>query len=292
MSVADPLPIGKLLDEAVRVSRREFRALFVPIAIPVACSAAVMTALQVSLGLEGPEDGLGLPLARLVAFGIAVLVHVVAMMCAYAALQAGGLDAAEGRPIEAGRLWLTLARPRLLLTWLLAGLGIFLGILCCVLPGMYLGLLWAVVTAVVLREDVWGPDALRRSAELMRHNPAGGLGNHPMFHAFLLIFVGLLLSYAASFLVSIPLLAAMLVVGIRSATSGQAGDGSELLQSVMWIQVPTQFMSVLVQMAVQIFVSVGIAILYFELRRRREGDDLAAAVDSVGVARPQPPPLP
>jgi hypothetical protein len=288
MSVADPLPIGKLLDEAVRVSRREFRALFVPIAIPVACAAAIVTALQLSLGLEAPGQSPGdLPLARMVAWGVSMFLYLIAMMCAYAALQAGGIAAAEGRPIEAGRLWLTLASPRLLLTWLLAGLGIFVGILCCILPGMYLGLLWALTTAVVLREDVWGPDALRRSAQLMRHNPAGGLGNHPMLHAFLLMFVGGLLSYAASFLVSIPLLAAMMIVGIRAATSGGADDSAQLMQTVMWIQVPTQFMSVLVQMSVQIFVSVGIAILFFELRRRREGDDLAAAVDAVGV-RPAP----
>ena len=285
MSVTDPLDITRLLDEAVRLSRRHFRDVFLPVALPVAGAASVMSALQVGMSMQRPGEG-GPSILGLAAFVVALLVYLLVYMGGYAAMQSAALDAAAGRRVDMGAAWMTLARPSVLLTWLLVGLGVFAGLLCCMLPGMYLGLLWAMAIPVVLEERLAYAAALARSGELMRHNPVGGLGNHPMLHAFLLFFVGGILSYALSTLISLPMMAIIAFAAFRAASSGQAGDADQAMQAVMWIQVPVQFASALVQIAVQVFVTMGMALLYFELRRRREGDDLVAAIDTVGAGAP------
>lgn len=278
--VADPLSLTRLLDEAVRLARHNFRVLYLPLALPVACAATVMTALQVGAGMGGR----GVPSMVMVGlFVVAVVLMVLVSMAAYVALTAACVDIVAGRPVDVSRAWGTILSPRLFGTWVLAGVGMFFGILCCFLPGLYAMLAWSLITPVMLEERVYGIGAMRRSHQLMTHNPSGNLGHHPMLNWFLILVTAGLLSYALSLVISLPMMAAIGFVVARGALSGSAGNAEEAMQSVMWIQVPTQFASQLVQMGVHIFSMMALALLYFEVRRRREGDDLDAAVSGVGL---------
>ena len=57
------------------------------------------------------------------------------------------------------------------------------------------------------------------------------------------------------------------------------------MQGVMWVQVPTNFMAQLGQAAVHVFSMMALALLYFEVRRRYEGDDLVTRGFGGDIAR-------
>lgn len=54
----------------------------------------------------------------------------------------------------------------------------------------------------------------------------------------------------------------------------------------LWFQVPATLLGSLAQSAVVLYLSFGMALLYFDVRRRREGDDLEAALDELGGRPP------
>jgi uncharacterized membrane protein len=58
----------------------------------------------------------------------------------------------------------------LLITGLLVGLGVGVGVLFCIAPGIYLAVSWAVAIPVVSLEGLSGPEALKRSNQLVEGN--------------------------------------------------------------------------------------------------------------------------
>jgi hypothetical protein len=285
MNVADPLSLTRLLDEAVRLGRANFRTIFPPIAIPLATLATLMSAGQMVFTTMKDER---LAIPAVIGFVLVALVWLVVFAFAYAALLRVCVDVAAGRRPVMAEAWKTLLDWKLVGTWVVAGLGLVAGWICCCLPGVILALLWAVCTQVVLEERLGPIEALTRSSHLMRHNPSRNIGDHPMLYVFLISVAAAIISQAASMLVSLPMLIAMGIAAIHGIVSGAKAEQMEtLMQGAMWLQVPTQFFASLVQTAVQMFSLTAISILYFELRRRMEGDDLERAVAGVGVA-PEP----
>ena len=60
--------------------------------------------------------------------------------------------------------------------------------------------------------------------------------------------------------------------------------------ATLWMQVPSSMLSQLVSTAVSIYSSFGIVLLYLDVVRRKEGKDLASAIDArFGGASPAPP---
>ena len=51
---------------------------------------------------------------------------------------------------------------------------------------------------------------------------------------------------------------------------------------------PAQFLSSLVRTAVYLYIGFGIALLFFDVRGRREGSDLRAEIDAVFPGRRRP----
>ncbi len=51
-----------------------------------------------------------------------------------------------------------------------------------------------------------------------------------------------------------------------------------MMDSLLWLQVPGAVLGSLAEVAVTLYLSFGLTLLYFDLRRRKEGDDLEAAV--------------
>lgn len=58
----------------------------------------------------------------------------------------------------------------LIATSLLAALGVFLGLIVLIIPGLVLLTWWALISPVVMLEDKSGTDALKRSRELVKGN--------------------------------------------------------------------------------------------------------------------------
>jgi hypothetical protein len=217
-----------------------------------------------------------------------VLVWAVLMVAGYCALYVAAVDAVAGRPVSMARAWLAVVRPRWLGTLVLSWLAFMGGMLCCILPGIYVGLLLSFALAVMTEEGVFGTAALRRSAELARYNPTGQFGEDPRFQVFLVAFVGWIISYVVSFVVQLPFIVVQQVLMFRSVASGQKVDPVELMSRLAWLQVPGTVLGMLAQVAVQLYVAFGLALVYFGVRRRREGIDLEAAIESLGQRSPEP----
>jgi hypothetical protein len=115
---------------------------------------------------------------------------------------------------------------------IVAGLGIALGIVCFIVPGVLLAIRWAVVSQTAAVEQTNWPTALRRSAELSRWNSWRILG--------LLLTVGLLSEIPADV----------------------TGTGSHLARAIIGIAIAV---------IVNSFATLSSCLLYFDLRAREAG---------------------
>jgi hypothetical protein len=238
------------------------------------------------LGGSGAPDPRAL-LPRLVVIVPVALLLMLGMVLCYLALKIAAVDAVAGRPASMGDAFRRAVRPQYWLTQLLAGVGAFLGAMCCLIPGIHVMLLWAVAVPVMAEEGLFHSTALGRSAELMRHNPQGGIGNAPRFKFFLLAFVGMLLQYIANLVVQMPFMILQQVLMFRSMSGGQRPDPARLFEQMIWVSVPSQAIGMAVQMAIELYLAFGVALLYFDCRARREGSDLEAALGNLApIAEP------
>ena len=293
MTLDEPLTAHALLDGAMKQARRHFRVIFPPVGIPLALSAACIPLVQgfwfrnLADFEKGPAN-LPLFLLGMGGFVVVILVFVALNILGYAALIAGATDAGAGRPVSMTRAWLAVVRPQPLFTLVIAALAVFAGFVCCILPGLYVGILFSLVVPVMVEEGkLWG-DALGRSASLIQYNPRRELADDPRVRAFLIVFVGMLLGYAVSFIIQMPLIVVQQVLVMRELAGGERTDPLTVMSMLTWVQVPTTALATLAQVAVNLYVGFGLALLYFDVRRRQEGLDLQSAVDGLVQRAPAP----
>lgn len=162
-------------------------------------------------------------------------------------------------------LWLTL----------LSAFGSGIGFLFCILPGIWLAIVWSVSTPALLTEGVRGTRALSRSFRLVQSRfwPVTGV---------------LVVSYL-----------------IRLVLNSAIGGGITLLtftdigQNVVLTQVLSGFANTVASILATPFQAAVVAVLYFDLRVRTEGFDLQLLAQRLGTTSPQgahaallPPPVP
>jgi hypothetical protein len=288
-----PMPFLALLDEAMRWTRRQWRAILPPIAVPVAVVSAGIAALQAVW--QSPAGLVGVDpwqvLARGCWFVLMSLPLAVLIGLFYAAMAVAAVDAVDGRGVDVRRALRFVVRPGVLGAQLLVVLAMVAAALCCVFPLLYVGPLLSMTLPAMAAEGVTGPAALRRSAELTRHNPQGGWRSNPIVKILVLYVVVLAISYLVGLVVAGPLLIVQMVWLFRKAASGQ--DVHQAMAVFLWLQVPVRFLSSLASTAVYLYSCFAGALLFFDLRARREGDDLRRAIAAMAGAGPEPaPPAP
>lgn len=279
---AQPMPLRALLDEAVRQARRHFGRIYLPVALPLALVAGLLALVQgqyyAAVGVDQRSADLAGVLPRLGLVMAGTFVFLLAFGLGYGALVAGAVDAVAGREVSMKRAWSLMFRPRVLGTLLLCWMGFAVGLMCCLAPGVYLGVLWSLVVPVMIEERVFGPGAMGRSADLVRYNPQRDVGADPRLKVFLLVFVGYIAAYAVGLLVQAPVIAIQWVAMWRGIASGQRVDPHALAAQLTWLQVPSQMLGMLTQTAVHLYVSLGLVLIYFDVRMRKEGADLERAI--------------
>jgi hypothetical protein len=283
--LAPALPFRQILDEAVRQARRHFRRIYPATAIPLALVAGAVPLAQgvffrSTLGQKGPPQAADV--ARMVAgmgtfFGVVFLFAAVSVL-SYGAMFAAATDALAGREVSMARAWRTMVRPRVLGTQLLVLLAVMAGTIFCILPGLYVGLLLTFTIPIMVEESRFGPSALGRSSELARYNPQRQFDADPRLHVFITFVVGTMLGYTVNFLVQLPFLVIQQFVLMRDVAGGQRPDPAQVMARLTWLQVPTQMLGMLTNTAVYLYVCFGLALVFFDVRRRKEGVDLEAAV--------------
>jgi hypothetical protein len=281
------LPFGLLLDHAMGWTRRHLRSVVLPLGVPLAVLNALTATVQAGMMASLLDPG-GTPEAATAAMGCLVPVLLLATLAAtglvYSAITVAAVDAVAGREASAKRSFLFVVDPGALGTLLLLGLFTGVSYLCCLLPVLYVGPMLALTIPAMVEEDLRGMDAITRSARLTRYNPRGRFLANPLTKAFVLFAVAFLLSLLLSIATSMPFQIAQQWMIFRQAGAG-AGAAAAPPPWIFWLQVPASALSALVSSAVWLYASFGLALLFRDTRRRKEGLDLEAAIASLDRER-------
>ena len=264
-----PLSLGEILDVAIKICLAHWRTLLkavlvvvVPVQILGTLVNAEYTVEQFDFSTDSTQtpaetiDELnqylgGLALATVLQ-GLAVLLATAACFRAIAQAYLG--EQADWRSSLRYALRLT---PSLLLVTLLNALGVLLGFLLFILPGIWIYVAWAFATPVLLVEGLRGRAALGRSFRLVKGR---------WWRTFGVLVVGFILAAIVSTIVQSVFLIGIVVgedndalVLVLSAIAGSVG-----------LAVTTPFQAAL------------LAVLYFDLRVRKEGFDLELLAREIG----------
>jgi hypothetical protein len=281
------LPFPVLLDAALPWTLRHLRTIYPWVALPAVVISSGVIALQ--LLWPGPD-----PRAQPLAAGLhncSYILFYLPLYWIYAALRVAAVDALAGRPVSGWQTIRFIARPRVVGTELLAALCVGASFLCCGLPFLYVSPLLALTMVAMAAEGVTGTRALRRSAELTRHNPERRLLTSPILKILALMASATGISYLLILLVELPFGLLQGATILRKIAAGE--DLQRAL--VSWVVVPVRGIEALSSTAVQLYVSFALALLFFDLREQREGAGLRRAVGEMAEAagepgRPAPPP--
>jgi hypothetical protein len=283
-----PMPFRLLLDEALRLARRHFRAIYPAVAIPVALLSTAAAVVQATWFSRMMAD-LGTQRFPFLNPGylVMILVQVGGLVIANNALQVAVIAVLSGAPVDMRRAWRFSLQGRVVGTLLLSFLLVLLSMFCCCLPALVVVPLLAFVSPVMADEGRFGVPALSRSVELTRHSPPGRWQEMPLFKVLLLILVGVLLAYLVGILVSLPFQLPLYISAFRRAATGE--DVVKGMSSWIWLQVPAQFLNALASEAVYLYTGFGAALLYYDARGRKEGTDLRVEIESMFPPPPPPP---
>lgn len=248
-----PLGLGELLDRTFFLYRKYF-LMFVGI---VALPYLVLLAFQlVGVALQ-PGRTLG-------GTGITLLWSLFTIVLALGALaisQGATVIAVShvhlGRRVSIGDAFAGIKGRVLYLALIMLGywIGIGVGFVLLIVPGIILALMWALTIPVAVLEDKGLRDSVERSAELTK----GHRGR--VFMVYLLF---LILFYAVYMAWELPILG---FIGVSARRGHLAGVP-------VWFLVVVPVMSFLTQSLVAPLLTIALSLLYYDERVRKEAFDL------------------
>jgi hypothetical protein len=166
------LDVGSVLRRAVAMYRDHWRPLL-GMALGVWLATAllvvvVVTTVGASLVAPGPEGGVGVGVALvgLLAFAIEFVGQSILGGMYVVAVE----DLRDGRQDRPVGEYFTAVRPKLgplVVTTALAGLGVMIGLILFVVPGVVFMVWWSVAAAVVMLEGRSGSSALGRAKQIV-----------------------------------------------------------------------------------------------------------------------------
>jgi hypothetical protein len=280
------MPFRVLIDEAMKLTRRHIRAIYPSVGIPISLLYCGFPVLQLYWmrdvqNLKQADAPLAAIFSGCLALAVAVVVLAGAHTMAQIATLAAGIDVLEGRSIDMKKSWSFVFQLRILGTLLLWWILILVSLFLLVIPGIYVALVLSLSGSVIVAEKLSGFAAMGRSAQLTRYNPQKRFLENPKVKVFALYVVSAVISWAASWLIQLPLAIAQNIFVLRGVAEGKRPDPAELMGRMIWFQIPSTFLSSLVSMAVAIYTSFGLVLLYMDIRRRKEGFDLEAAIEKM-----------
>lgn len=270
-----PLRVGEVLDVAIKVYLRNAKTLFKAVAVVVvplqALNAIVLLstvpdpALITSSGIDQPNVR-NLPSGDLLAYGAGRLVVGLLGILALALSTAACFKAVGDAYLGAQPDWRTslrfAARRVHSVVWVLFLFFVLVVLsLVTIFGPVYLGVAWAVALPALLLEDRRGTKALARSLGLVRGRWWATAGT---------LLVGFVLA---------SVIGAVLQLVVTSPVLFTDASRSLLLTVVLGALAGT-----LSGIVVRPFQAAIVAIVYFDLRVRKEGFDLELLAERIGVA--------
>ena len=158
------MTVGGVLGEAYDLYRRFFKQFFL-------VAAAVFVLLDLLTAIAADANGDQASAGGAFWTIVSLVVGIVGSLWVQGALTATVADVRDGRADDDIETTYKRVRPvlgTLFVAGILAGLGIALGFVALIVPGLFLAARWSLVTPVVVLEKLGATDALRRSWELVR----------------------------------------------------------------------------------------------------------------------------
>ena len=272
-----PLGVGEVLDSSFRLYRKRFGALIASVAVVVVPLALVQLVVTLSTPTTTTTTRIGSATFRstTTSSGTQLLVILFGLLISglnIALAQGAAMRILTDHYLGTETSWsgsLRYAFTRfgsLLWIVILGGLAWIIGGMFCAIPGIYLYVCFAVTIPVRLIEDVRGTKALGRSRALVSNRW------WPTFATLLVVFL---------ITTTLTLVATALVGGgaffLSNTTSSTA------------TKVATGLLTAGVNVLVTPISAAVATIIYFDLRVRKEGFDVALLVQRLDVAPPPPP---
>jgi hypothetical protein len=251
-----PLGLGELLDRTFFLYRKHF-LLFIGI---VALPHIIYLAVQLAGVALKPTRGTGFAIASIVW----ALFTLVVLLGVSAASQGATVIAVShvhlGRPISIAESFAGIKGRIFSLAGISIGygLGIVVGFILLIVPGIILLLMWALTIPVAVLEDKGLSDSVDRSAQLTK----GFRGR-----VFVVYFLFLVLIWAAMLAWEIPIFGA---IGLASRTHNAA----HLANTLAWTRIATPICTFLSTCIAAPLMTIGLSLLYYDLRVRKEAFDL------------------
>ena len=249
-----PLSLGELLDRSFFLYRKNFM-LFVGI---VALPNLVLLAFQLAgVVLQKERGGLLGPIVSV----LWLLGTAVVSLGATAASQGATVIAVSqvhlGRPASIAGAFAGIKGRILYLALIMIGywIGVGIGFALLIVPGIILALMWALTIPVAVLEDKGLRDSVSRSAELTK----GHRGR-----VFVIYLLFLVLLYAVYVAWEIPI---FIAIGIVSR-------GHTVATTPLWTQIAFPLGSFLSQCLAGPLMTIGLSLLYYDERVRKEAFDL------------------
>lgn len=262
-----PLTLGELLDRTFQLYRNNF-ALFAGIA-----ALGYLPLFLGRLGLVTVPSAVQRPGVTLTATMIVgLLVVLVLYFIGMAAAQAGTVIAVSyvhlGRPITVRQSFAHVRSMvgRVILVMIGVGIGVTVGLVLLIVPGIIFFLMWALAIPVTVLEGASLGEALSRSRMLT----AGHRGR-----VFLVYLVFTMLAFALAAALETPL--AFLVVLKRE-------NAAAFLSFIQVAGVVTSYLS---QVLVSPLVTIALSLMYFDERVRKEALDIDLMVRSLETEQGQ-----
>ncbi len=258
-----PLGLGEILDTAFKIYRRHFRSLCLAVLVVVVPLAVISTLVTLSAdpsAFDGSADAdAAFDETEVGALAATAVLAVLLSTLATAACTRAVAAAYLGRPVDwkaSLRFGLRKLLP-LVLVSILTGIAVILGLIALILPGIYIAVRLFLASPALVVEDQTATGAMGRSWTLVKDRWWATFGT-------------ILVSTLLIFIISAILQGLIVAPVIAGADSGLVGAILNTIGTVV-----TNTITIPLQAAV-------LTILYFDLRVRKEGFDLALLSEGVG----------
>jgi hypothetical protein len=248
-----PMNVGEILVRAFSLFTARFKLFLAIEMMGVLPTLVIQLVLpEFSLNTGGSLVAL-MPMLILGPIGAAAMLHIIAQEYL-------------GQPVSlAEALQFALGKFLPLLgTSLLAGFGIFAGMMACCIPGIYLYVIWAFVSQIVVMENLAVTMAMGRSKDLI----AGYF-----WHVFVVIFIVAIIVGAISGPINLALTN---VLPFNEVIPGNANNPFPQVNLTSYPNfVIVTLVSTFLNGVGQIFTAICTTVLYFDIRNRKEAFDLS-----------------
>jgi hypothetical protein len=278
-----PMDLGDILDQTFRLYRAHFMTFFL---IMLAVQAPVFLgqlAVQTSLQplYQGGRTATAGPVFQMLGASFAyIVVAFLAVQVGIGTLTTAVSSIYLGDPIGIGEA-LRRVRPilgKLLGTTMLSGLIVVLGLMACLVPGVYFALSYLLVSEVVVIEGLGPMAALRRSSDLMRRKSDKGFLRNNITKASVILLITFALAFMAKMIVGVPFTIVQ-VMSYNPRHMPNAFAPLMLLQGIL---------TMIMQAGVGPIGTIAMILFYYDIRIRKEGFDLQVLAAALG-AQPVPP---